>query len=93
MGVARDILDIGDLRRYSAHLIRDLHVCGNGYLLLPPPAGPRLLLAEDIWHDGQRWMRGSKRALRRPSTKRPFYTSRDCTRRPGVLACHCSSPL
>lgn len=56
MSIAREILDLGDLRRYSAQLIRDVHVCGNGYLLLPPPSGPRLIMAEDISHDGRQWL-------------------------------------
>jgi hypothetical protein len=30
----RDLLDIGQLRRYTAHLLRDAMACGNGYLAM-----------------------------------------------------------
>jgi hypothetical protein len=30
----RDILDVGGVRRYTAHLLRDTMACGNGYLAI-----------------------------------------------------------
>ena len=46
---AREILDVGEVRRYSAHVARDAFVCGNGFLeIQPPPASVRLLRPEDV---------------------------------------------
>ncbi len=46
---AREILDVGEVRRYTAHLARDAFVCGNGFLeILPAPRSLRLLRSETV---------------------------------------------
>jgi hypothetical protein len=37
----RDLLDVGQMRRYLAHLLRDAFVCGNGYLAMDAAGGSR----------------------------------------------------
>lgn len=49
LAAVRDILDVGEVRRYSAHLARDAFVCGNGFLeFRPPPASLRVLRPETV---------------------------------------------
>ncbi|MDC8973171.1 hypothetical protein [Mycobacterium marinum] len=49
----RDYVDIGLIQNYLAHLARDAHVCGNGYLSFGaiPDQGVRLLLPEKVTID------------------------------------------
>lgn len=43
------LLDVGDIRHYTAHIMRDAFVCGNGYLAVPPPPNPlRLYRPEHV---------------------------------------------
>lgn len=51
MHLAQELLDVGQVRTYLAHLARDAFVCGNGYLDMRMPAmGLRLLRPEDVEH-------------------------------------------
>lgn len=49
-GFVRDFLDLGLSRTYTAHLVRDAYVCGNGYLLYGqvPDEDMRLLRPETV---------------------------------------------
>ncbi|MEV5767172.1 hypothetical protein AB0L34_21785 [Micromonospora sp. NPDC052213] len=48
MRMSLDMLDLGDVRTYLAHLARDAYVCGNGFLAFgsPPETALRLIQPE-----------------------------------------------
>lgn len=51
MHLADEMLDVGQVRTFLAHLARDAFVCGNGYLdMRTPTTGLRLLQPENVEH-------------------------------------------
>lgn len=70
---ARQILDSNQVGAWTAHLLRDAFVCGNGYLdMRTPLAGLRLLRPEEVDYnpDGTLLIpeRGSKQRITTPPT-------------------------
>jgi hypothetical protein len=49
LAAAHEMMDVGEVRRYVAHIVRDAFVCGNGFLeVRPPPSGLRMVRPETM---------------------------------------------
>ena len=69
MNIAREMLDVGQVRTFLAHLARDAFVCGNGYLdMRTPTTGLRLLRPEDVEHLQSRELKITDRASGKTNT-------------------------